>query len=83
MGPGISWRHFPEKELSVAKNVANVASMKRELKRAEAKVKAVLQAERRFRPMLKKASPAERAQLKLSIKSLKGLYRKIENLVSF
>ena len=67
----------------MAKNVANVASIKRELKRAEAKVKAVLQAERRFRPMLKKATPAERAQVKLNIKSLKRMYKKMENLVSF
>jgi hypothetical protein len=46
-------------------------------------VKAVLQAERKFRPMLKKATPAERAKVKLNIKSLKKLYKKMENLVPF
>jgi hypothetical protein len=64
-------------------NAAAISALKRELKSAEAKVKAVLQAERKFRPMLKKATPAERAKVKLNIKSLKKLYKRMENLVPF
>lgn len=64
-------------------NSGSVQKIRRELRSAGTKVNAVLAAERRFRGMLKKASPAERTQLKLDIKKLKGLYGKIENLVSF
>jgi cytochrome c556 len=64
-------------------NAAAISALKRELKNAEAKVKAVLQAEGKFRPMLKKATPVERAKVKLNIKSLKKLYKRMKNLVPF
>lgn len=64
-------------------NAASISALKRELKSAAAKVKAVLQAESKFRPMLKKATPAERAKVNLNINSLKKLYKRMENLVPF
>ena len=60
-----------------------VRKLKSELTRAESRVNALLQAEAKFRPLVKKLSPHEKIALDPQVKKLKAKYEKIMNLVDF
>jgi len=60
-----------------------VRSLKAELTRAEARVNALLQSEKKFRPLVKKLTPADKSALEGQVKRLKAKYQKIANLVDF
>lgn len=57
--------------------------IKAELTRASARLDAVLQSESKFRPLLKKASRADRRAVGAAVKKLKGKYKRLLNLVGF
>lgn len=57
--------------------------IKAELARASARLDAVLQSESKFRPLLKKASRADRHAVNAAVKQLKGKYKRLLNLVGF